>query len=269
MPLTFPSHAGVVVPLKLWRPRWFDGVALVIGSAAPDLTYALDPYVHLRGHTWWGLVWFCVPVTVAGTLVARRAAPLVAAHLPDGGPLRLRDYGVLGAVRHPWPVTVVSAYLGALSHRLWDVVTHASIDSGTVSVAALSRSAIAGQPWWRVLFYGSTVLGAFAVLAAAVYIGRRRLLVGWHGPAPRLPLRRPRFLTAAVATWAVGAGVQSLLRGAAEHQILGVRLLLVAALGLIAGAVAARSGPEPASGASVRVRPGTLPDAGQHVGGAP
>jgi hypothetical protein len=36
MPLTFPSHAAAVVPLKLWRRRWFDGVALVIGSAAPN-----------------------------------------------------------------------------------------------------------------------------------------------------------------------------------------------------------------------------------------
>ena len=36
MPATFPSHAAAVLPLKLWRPRWFDGVALVVGSMAPD-----------------------------------------------------------------------------------------------------------------------------------------------------------------------------------------------------------------------------------------
>jgi len=43
VPLTFPSHAAAIAPLKLWRPRWFDGVALVVGSAAPDFGYALQP----------------------------------------------------------------------------------------------------------------------------------------------------------------------------------------------------------------------------------
>lgn len=42
MPMTVPTHPAAVVALKLWRPRWFDGVALVLGAAAPDLAYALD-----------------------------------------------------------------------------------------------------------------------------------------------------------------------------------------------------------------------------------
>ncbi|MFF5265545.1 DUF4184 family protein [Actinomadura viridis] len=41
VPLTFPSHAAAVMPLKFWRPRWFDGVALVVGSTAPDLPFAV------------------------------------------------------------------------------------------------------------------------------------------------------------------------------------------------------------------------------------
>ena len=77
MPLTFPSHAAAVLPLKLWRPRWFDGVALVVGSAAPDFPYALDPYLKIHAHTWWGLVWFCIPVTIAVSWLVRRAAPAV------------------------------------------------------------------------------------------------------------------------------------------------------------------------------------------------
>jgi len=47
MPATFPSHAAAVLPLKLWRPRWFDGVALVVGSMAPDLGYPLVGLVSL------------------------------------------------------------------------------------------------------------------------------------------------------------------------------------------------------------------------------
>jgi hypothetical protein len=35
MPLTFPSHALAVLPLKIRWPCYFDGVALVVGSAVP------------------------------------------------------------------------------------------------------------------------------------------------------------------------------------------------------------------------------------------
>ena len=44
MPLTLPTHPLAVAPLKLWRPRWFDGVGLVLGTVAPDLAYAADGY---------------------------------------------------------------------------------------------------------------------------------------------------------------------------------------------------------------------------------
>ena len=70
MPATFPSHAAAVLPLKLWRPEHFDGVALVIGSAAPDLLYAMGrcrpPYTF--GHTWWGAL-----ASVPATMLATRA----------------------------------------------------------------------------------------------------------------------------------------------------------------------------------------------------
>ena len=44
MPLTLPTHPLAVAPLKLWRPRWFDGVALTLGAIAPDVPFALDGY---------------------------------------------------------------------------------------------------------------------------------------------------------------------------------------------------------------------------------
>jgi hypothetical protein len=57
----------------------------------------------------------------------------VVAHLPAHLPSHrwLRDYAALATRRHRWWVAALSAYLGALSHRLWDLVTHASIDRGT------------------------------------------------------------------------------------------------------------------------------------------
>ncbi len=88
MPLTFPSHPVAVIPLKLWRPTWFDGVALVLGSMAPDIAYALDgsglpvwPFSHEPA----GLLGWCLPVALAGAWTVRRAAPVMATHLPSGG----------------------------------------------------------------------------------------------------------------------------------------------------------------------------------------
>lgn len=236
MPLTFPSHAAAVLPLKLARRRWFDGVALVIGSAAPDLPYSLDPYLSIRAHTWWGLVWFCVPVTVLLTALTRRAAPAVVAHLPAGGPFALRDYAVLAAHRYRWWVTAASAWLGACSHRLWDTVTHASIDGGTHAFGWLSTAAFGGLAWWQVLHHASSVLGAVAVLMMALRIGR----TGWLRcpPAP-VPPRCPRVFWPAVATvWVPGLAVQPFLAWFDQPHAIIVRLLEVGCLGLLSGAAA-------------------------------
>jgi hypothetical protein len=269
VPLTFPSHAAAVLPLKLWRRRWFDGVALVIGSAAPDLPYSLDPYLNVRAHTWWGLAWFCVPVTVLISALIRRAAPVVVAHLPVRRWPALRDYAAVGAHRHRWWITVTSAWLGACSHRLWDMVTHPSIDRGAISIDWLSTGAFAGQPWWRVLHYGSTVLGALAVLAFVVHIGR----TGWlraGGPPPVLPTARPVVFWAAVAVVLVpGVVVQPFLDWFTQPQAIIVRLLEIGGLALIVGAAAARRrrsrsrerrGSGGATGGSARSRNAAVPE---------
>ena len=96
MPMTFPSHAAAVLPFKFARRRWFDGVALVIGSAAPDFPYSIAPYAQYNAHTWLGLLVFCVPVTVLLTWLTRRAAPTVA-HLPAW----TGDYAALRQHRFP------------------------------------------------------------------------------------------------------------------------------------------------------------------------
>jgi hypothetical protein len=235
MPLTFPSHAAAVLPLKLWRPRWFDGVALVVGSASPDFVYALEPYVQIRAHTWWGLVWCCVPATLVLTWLIRRAAPIVSAHLPAGGRFALGDYGVLGTVKYRWYVTVGCAWLGALSHRLWDAVTHDRLD-GVVRFPVLSTEAFAGEQWSWVLQHGSTVVGAAVFVLVALRLGRRRTLIAWHGTPPR-PQRRPRlFWGTAAAVWLVGLAVQPAFAGIGLPPVIVVRLMIVATIGLLAAA---------------------------------
>jgi hypothetical protein len=236
MPLTFPSHAAAVLPfvLRRRRPWWIDGVALVIGSAAPDIPYAVARYVDIQAHGWWGLVWFCVPVTVALSMLTRWAAPTVCAHLPAGGPLALRDYAVLGSVRPRWYVTAGCAWVGALTHRLWDILTHRSFDRGTIVIESLWRT-VDDRPLYSWLFYGSTVLGALAVLAAMAYAGRTGLVRQGREVAP--VARDPRrFWVAVGVAWALGVLVQPLLAGSDVYTIVIVRLLVVAHLGLIIGA---------------------------------
>ncbi|WP_155368586.1 DUF4184 family protein [Catellatospora vulcania] len=234
MPLTFPSHAALPLPLKLWRPRWFDGVALTVGAASPDLAYALDGSglpVFPLSHQWPGVVLFCLPVTLAGALLVRRAAAVVAAHLPRRpAALALRDYGVLGTGRPALVVSVGSALLAAASHLVWDRLTEPA----------------------PVLDLASTAGGALAALALAVHVGRHRLLRAWHGEPPARPVRPGLFWPVAVAVTAASAAVASQLPGAFLLHTTGARLLLGLALGLAAAAAATNlARPRPSAAAPV------------------
>jgi hypothetical protein len=207
VPATIPSHQAAVLPLKLRFPHRFDGVALVIGSAAPDIGYVLAGIAEPPSHAWHSLVWFHLPVVVALAWIVRRAAPAVAANLPGW----LRDYGVLASVRHPLRVTAWSAVLGALSHQVWDAITHPYMlfVSPSAYLPAMHATAVAGLPWWRIVHLVSEVVGVVVTLVVIVHIGRRRLLVAWHGPAPQRAGRPLVFWPVAVLT-AVALGVASL-----------------------------------------------------------
>ncbi|HEX6685965.1 MAG TPA: DUF4184 family protein [Candidatus Limnocylindrales bacterium] len=247
MPATLPSHQGAVVALKLWRPRRFDGVALVVGAAAPDAAYAVTGLgVDIRSHAWHALLWFNLPLTIVVTALIRRAAPYVVAHLPPGGRLAVRDYAVLASVHHPLAVTACSALLAAFSHQLWDSVTHPYLLIGHpffgpgTYLPAMHVTAFAGLPWWRVIQLGSELAGCAVSIAVAVRIGQRRLLVGWHGPAPIAP-RRP------VVFWAVAAAVCAALVAAATAlprndliNVAGSRLLIAVTVAILVAAAAVR-----------------------------
>jgi hypothetical protein len=234
MPLTVPTHPVAVVPLKLWRPRWFDGVALVLGATTPDLFLAADGYgLTIHSHAWHAPLWWALPLSLVGARLVRWAAPAIAAHLPAAGPLALRDYGVLGAVRHSWPVTAVSALLGAITHIVWDAFTH------PVPFPWLHHRSLFGLPLWDLLSMLSNVVGFVAGLALALHIGRRRLLIVWHG-LPRPMPRRPAYF------WSVAGGVAALgvallpVQPARLPQDQAIRVLLIACLAPVAGAAAVR-----------------------------
>ncbi|MBM0239180.1 DUF4184 family protein [Micromonospora sp. ATA32] len=256
MPLTFPSHLAPVLPLKLWRPRWFDGVALTVGAVSPDVAYLAAGSrfdLGMRTHTGAGLFWWCLPVTLVYTWVVRRSIAGIAVHLPADRVFAWRDYAALGGVRHPWWITIGSALLGAASHVGWDRLTHTD---GWLRALGVDWYAATGDPWWTVADPVSTTVGAAVVLGLALRLGQRREI--FDGEPPPAPQARPRvFWTAAALVVAVGAPVLPALPAATALTPTGVRLLHLGALALIVGGLAvtatptdqrplARTGPGPA-----------------------
>ena len=136
VPLTFPTHPVAVLPLKLWRPRWFDGVALLLGSMAPDLAYALDGSglpVWPFSHQYAGLFGWCLPITLVGAWMVRRVAPVLSAHVPVGD---IRPVGPR------WWVTVSSALVGAASHLVLDRIEAPPVEY------VLHVAGVAGLVWY-------------------------------------------------------------------------------------------------------------------------
>jgi hypothetical protein len=220
VPFTFLAHQAPVVPLKLLAPRLFCGTALVIGSMAPDLLYFLrgDAAGMTFGHTALGQVAFCLPITAVLTWLVRRviARPL-AARLPDLGPLRLRDYGVLADAPtglHEWIRVATSALLGSLAHLFLDGITH---DGGWAveSFAILRQPVLQGRPLYSVLQYEGSLFFAAITLACLAVVGRRRLLLAWTGSTPTSPIEEGRGLIIAATLLAAAIGA---FAGFAGHR---------------------------------------------------
>jgi len=185
VPFTLLAHQAPVLPLKLWKPAWFSGTALVLGSMAPDIEYVFQgmPRQGLT-HSVLGQLTVCLPVTLALAWIVRRclARPLVT-HLPDCGAFHLRDYEALASGRTTatsLAKDVVSALVGSFSHLALDGLTHPTgwaVEA--MPVLATSGVVVLGHvvPLYGLLQLALTlVLGAVAVLLLRM-IGSRRMLV--------------------------------------------------------------------------------------------
>lgn len=121
MPLTFPSHPGLVAPL--WR-RWpgqFDALALCIGSVMPDVIDGIIGLAHGRlgqgvGHSLIGTVGLSVPLGIVVWVGMRAYLQRMSS------PIGIRPAGLaLGqqAVR-----ICSSMLVGVVSHVVSDLVSH-------------------------------------------------------------------------------------------------------------------------------------------------
>jgi len=138
MPFTLSHPAAVVLLFKVLPcSRWGLSLsALIVGSVVSDLPrYKLfTHFVHLPGgkhfaHTFSGIYLFCVPVGMLLLLAFHivMKAPLMSL-LPINHQERLAPIAVKFQV---WPfrrfvLIIASLILGALSHIVWDSLTHAS-----------------------------------------------------------------------------------------------------------------------------------------------
>jgi hypothetical protein len=242
MPATILAHQALVLPLKLRWPARFSGLALCIGSMAPDLEFIFrlsDDW--LFSHTLAAQLYFSVPITLLLVwLLTAVFMPVVLPFVQDHPRLRLHDLAAL----HPpstmaeWRLVGVSALIGGLSHWLLDGITHGGHSGwavphlpwlGTMVPHLGGRAPLhdALQLWLTVLF-GLASAGMYA------FIVRHRLLWRWRGRAPVELPRRTRAegvrLLAAVALLLVQGGVAGyLLRGTEEPKL--------AAAGVAFGAV--------------------------------
>ena len=125
MPYPLLAHQAVVLPLKAWRPNYFNGTALVVGSIAPDLEYlgSSKPRITGFGHSLEGQFLFCLPITlgvvlyigrlrIGDTLASRLGWPLIAGAATDTN-------GVDGVFK-----VIMSALAGSFSHIALDLLTH-------------------------------------------------------------------------------------------------------------------------------------------------
>ena len=183
MPLTFPAHQVAVLPLKLWRPRWFDGTALVIGAGSPDLFSGLTKIVGFDSHHWDGVMW-AVPFTIIyATLLRRFAADGLFGSMPDMWLLKTRSYRVLRHGRPRLLVTVLSAFIGVMSHITLDSFTHPyRWGSNLLRLNDIAlQTPLGGVTQAGVLQYIGHSFGSLVGVVLFVIVVSRRHLGEWYG----------------------------------------------------------------------------------------
>jgi Domain of unknown function (DUF4184) len=167
MPLTFPSHQALVLPFKARWPHSFDGVALCIGSMAPDLSYAFLP-LRINVHNVVGLFTWSLPITLGLMPITKNLfLPWLASAHPALAPLRQAGSEQTTLIR-----SCVCALIGSASHVLWDGF---SLPEGTFPQRFSAFSSITyEQEPWRGRFLAISV--ASSVIGAAVTFGAARIL---------------------------------------------------------------------------------------------
>lgn len=142
MPYPF-AHPAAVLPLVGPLGRFAAPSALAIGSIVPDLWYLVPLVERAASHSIAALFWFCLPVglTTYALFHLLLKQPLIALISP-----RLAAFTPPGLPPAPWYAVVVSLLVGALTHLVWDGLTHFESHRWVQHANTLGGTAILG--WW-------------------------------------------------------------------------------------------------------------------------
>lgn len=186
MPWLAPSHQALVLPLKRWRPTWFSGLGLVLGTIAPDLVFilALDPDGSPASHSLAGQLFLTVPmVLVLHLLATALVLPWLLPHLPGEEPLRLHALARSRPARSARDALRVAAsgLVGGLTHVFLDGFTHGNSAGWAVALLPLLRAPLpGGLPVYDFLQVAFTIV--FGVAAVREW---RAYALGLSSQGPR------------------------------------------------------------------------------------
>jgi hypothetical protein len=199
MPATLLSHQALVLPLKMRWPRAFSGLALCIGSMAPDLEFIgrMD-HDWLFSHTLSAQLWFSMPLTALLVwLLTRLVFPSLLPYLRDHPEWRLHDLSALTSpeTAADWARVAWSGWLGGISHVLLDGITHGNHSGWLVPIFPQLRTIVPNvggpMPLHDALQQWLTVLLALASALLMRRILRTRRLWQWRARNwPPRPVQR-------------------------------------------------------------------------------
>ena len=168
MPFTF-SHPAIVLPLIKARLK-LSATGLIIGSMIPDFEYFIRMRDRSRySHTLTGIFWFDIPLAL---LVCFIYHLLVRNSLFDNLPSFLKDrFSVYKKFNWPryfiknWAIVLASVIIGAVSHILWDAVTHNTMfyvnQADLSTMMKIGKINLAG---YKFLQLASTIAGGLIVI---------------------------------------------------------------------------------------------------------
>lgn len=238
MPATLLSHQAIVLPLKLKWPRYFSGMALCIGSMAPDFEFIVrmtDDW--LFSHLVSAQVWFTVPVTLGLIwLITRLVLPTLLPYVGEIPGMRLHDLAALEAPSTPsqWAGAALSAWIGGMSHLFLDGFTHGNHSGWVVALWPVLRTPVwqlgGAVPLYDALQVWFTVLLGAASLMMWRSIARGRLLWKWRRRNVEPQRIMPRRAGVRLAMIYTVAAMQGALAGYAHHRATGTKNMQAALL---------------------------------------
>jgi Domain of unknown function (DUF4184) len=206
------AHPAAVLPLVPLMGRFAVPSALAIGSITPDLWHLVPFADRADSHSAAALLWFCLPAGLLAYALFHLLLkqPLIALLWP-----RLGAFACKGFPRSRWYAVVASLLVGALTHLVWDAITHANDHT------------IQGPNWFQ---HANTALGS-AILGGWIWGRVRRV--------PALPWQISGFHRGCVALAIGGVMAIFALNAADSWPAFDRQLIKSVGIGALQGLAAA------------------------------